>query len=128
MSGLNALSIVSIQYELILTLRHGDDLDSMINRFMRTCIKRVGAASAQFYVKQLYPEWEKEGYLEDAGLACDVLKIPLRNADVIDWDELFSFLRLELDERPDQTITHFNRFGRQSVRVGTDRHSGTDCA
>lgn len=117
MSELNALSIVSIQYELILTLRHGDDLISMINRFLRTCIKRVGAANVQFYFKPLFPEWDNDHYLEENNLENGISRIPLRTADVIPWEELYDFLHLELDEKPDQHITYFQRFGRHCYAI-----------
>lgn len=117
MSGLNAISIVSIQYELILNLRHGDELVSMMKRFMRTCVKRLGATSAQFYFGALYPDWDQQGSFDANNLKGSILKIPLRNKDVLDWSDLASFLRLDLDEAPGRPVAHFTRFGRHCYAI-----------
>lgn len=107
MSAINPLSLVSIQYELILSLGQSDELLPMLSRFMRTCVKRIGVTRIDLFRCQLFEGWKEfcgsEGSVADGA----IISIPRHNDLFINIDDLVQTVKMHLVERPSDNIIHF---------------------
>ncbi|MGI9492038.1 MAG: putative bifunctional diguanylate cyclase/phosphodiesterase [Geminicoccaceae bacterium] len=109
MTEINALSLVSIQYELILSLGRHDELLPMLSRFMRACIKRIGVTRIDFYYCKLFEDWENLAEEEHKTAASPVLSIPRHNGLGVDGEDLLEIAKTRLSERPCDKIIHFQQ-------------------
>ncbi len=105
MSEINPLSLVSIQYELILSLGQSDELLPMLSSFMRTCVKRVGVTRIDLFKCQLFDEWEE--FFEEEPEYEAVISIPRHSDNCINKAELVQHIKEHLIEKPSDTIIYF---------------------
>ncbi|MGH1479515.1 MAG: putative bifunctional diguanylate cyclase/phosphodiesterase [Geminicoccales bacterium] len=105
MSEINPLSLVSIQYELILSLGQSDELLPMLSSFMRTCVKRVGVTRIDLFKCQLFDEWEE--FFEEEPEYEAVISIPRHSDMCINKAELVQHIKEHLIEKPSDTIIYF---------------------
>lgn len=112
MSEINPLSLVSIQYELILSLGQSDELLPMLSSFMRTCVKRVGVTRIDLFQCQLFDEWER--FCERSTSVADsvIISIPRQKDLIIDIDELVRTTKTHLDKKPADNIVYFRKSDR----------------
>jgi len=115
MSAINPLSLVSIQYELILSLGQSDELLPMLSSFMRTCVKRVGVTRIDLIKCQLFEEWED--FCDGEPEYGVVISIPRNNDLYLNKGELVQTIKAHLIERPSDNIIYFRQNDRHFYAI-----------
>lgn len=109
MPEINALSLVSIRYELILSLSRNDELLPMLSRFMRACVKRIGVIRVDLFFCKLFDDWEDLATEGNDFIRNPTLSIPKNKNLFMHSDELLTAAKEHATERPSETVVYFRQ-------------------